>query len=138
MLDPTGPGASGTEPQPAQQAVRGHSGRARNDVNGSVNRTTRNFPDSVVVSRRGAVTLMHACLRAKLTALADQAGGSAQRVLRLVFLTEKLSIDAGELTDKGVLNQRNILRRHSALVDQLYAVAPGESVIRVIPGAGHK
>jgi feruloyl-CoA synthase len=81
---------------------------------------------------------MHARLRAKLTALADQAGGSAQRVLRLVFLTEKLSIDAGELTDKGVLNQRNILRRHSALVGQLYADAPGENVIRVIPEVGHK
>jgi hypothetical protein len=39
-------------------------------------------------------------------------------VLRLAFLTEKLSIDAGELTDKGVLNQRHILRRHSALVEQ--------------------
>jgi len=76
---------------------------------------------------------MHARLRAKLTALADQAGGSAQRVLRLVFLTEKLSIDAGELTDKGVLNQRHILRRHSALVEQLYADAPGDRVIRVIP-----
>lgn len=78
---------------------------------------------------------MHARLRAKLTALADQAGGSAQRVLRLMFLTAKLSIDGGELTDKGVLNQRNILRRHSALVEQLYADAPGDRVIRVIPGA---
>jgi hypothetical protein len=45
-------------------------------------------------------------------------------VLRLAFLTEKLSIDAGELTDKGVLNQRHILRRHSALVEQLYADPP--------------
>jgi feruloyl-CoA synthase len=76
---------------------------------------------------------MHARLRAKLTALADQAGGSAQRVLRLAFLTEKLSIDAGELTDKGVLNQRHILRRLSALVEQLYADPPGDRVIRVIP-----
>jgi len=59
---------------------------------------------------------MHACLRAKLMALADQPGGSAQRVLRLVFLTEKLSIDAGELTDKGVLNQRNILPHTSVLL----------------------
>jgi hypothetical protein len=31
-------------------------------------------------------------------------------VLRLAFLTDKLSIDAGELTDKGVLNQRHILK----------------------------
>jgi feruloyl-CoA synthase len=78
---------------------------------------------------------MHARLHAKLTALADQAGGSAQRVLRLVFLTEKLSIDAGERAVKGVLNQRNILRRHSGLVEQLYADAPGDGVIHVIPGA---
>jgi feruloyl-CoA synthase len=76
---------------------------------------------------------MHTRLRAKLTALADQAGGSAQRVLRLAFLTEKLSIDAGELTDKGVLNQRHILRRLSALVEQLYADPPGDRVILVIP-----
>jgi feruloyl-CoA synthase len=77
---------------------------------------------------------LHARLRAKLTALADHAGGSAQRVLRLMFLTAKLSIDGGELTDKGGLNQRNILRRHSALVGQLYADAPGDRVIHVIPG----
>jgi 4-hydroxy-3-polyprenylbenzoate decarboxylase len=32
MLDPTGPDASRTEPQQPQQAVRGHSGRARNGV----------------------------------------------------------------------------------------------------------
>jgi feruloyl-CoA synthase len=54
-------------------------------------------------------------------------------VLRLAFLTEKLSIDAGELTDKGVLNQRHILRRLSALVEQLYADPPGDRVILVTP-----
>ena len=70
-------------------------------------------------------------LRAKLTAMAQQASGSAQRVLRLAFLTEKLTIDAGDVTDKGVLNQRNILRRHSALVEQMYADAPGAHVICV-------
>src|SRR5258708_33880283 len=58
MLDPTDPDASRTEPQQAQQAVRGHSGRARNGVNGRVNQTTGNLPDSVVVSHRGAVTLV--------------------------------------------------------------------------------
>src|SRR5258708_37337608 len=35
---------------------------------------------------------MHARLRAKLTALADQAGGSPQQVLRLMLLTAKPSI----------------------------------------------
>jgi feruloyl-CoA synthase len=70
-------------------------------------------------------------LRAKLTAMAQQASGSAERVLRLAFLTGKLSIDSGDVTDKGVLNQRNILRHHSALVEQMYADAPGAHVICV-------
>ena len=53
-------------------------------------------------------------LRAKLMKLATEAQGSAQRVLRFAFLTEKLSIDTGELTDKGAISQRMILRRHAA------------------------
>jgi feruloyl-CoA synthase len=68
-------------------------------------------------------------VRAKLTALAAEASGSAQRVLRVAFLTDKLSIDTGELTDKGVISQRNILRRHAALIEQLYADNPPDHVI---------
>ncbi len=69
MFDPTGPDASRTEPQQAQQAVRGHSGRARNGMNGRVNQTTRNLPDSVVVSQRGAVTLVRLSRPAKRNAI---------------------------------------------------------------------
>jgi feruloyl-CoA synthase len=68
-------------------------------------------------------------LRIKLTALAAEASGSAQRVLRFAFLAQELSIDTGELTDKGVISQRNILRRHAALIEQLYADSPAEQVI---------
>jgi feruloyl-CoA synthase len=68
-------------------------------------------------------------VRAKLMALAAEASGSAQRVLRFAFLTEKLSIDTGELTDKGVISQRNILRRHAAWIEQLYADSPADHVI---------
>jgi feruloyl-CoA synthase len=70
-------------------------------------------------------------IRTKLATLARDATGSAQRVLRLAFLTGKLSIDAGELTDKGALNQRTILRHRSAEVDDLYAEVPPEHVISV-------
>jgi feruloyl-CoA synthase len=68
-------------------------------------------------------------LRAKLAVLKAEAGGSAQRVLRFAFLTEKLSIDTGELTDKGVISQRNILRRHAGLIEWLYAHDAGDQVI---------
>ena len=72
-------------------------------------------------------------LRVKLTALAAIAGGSAQRVLRFAFLTDKLSIDAGELTDKGLVSQRTILRRHAPLIETLYADNPADHVICLRP-----
>jgi feruloyl-CoA synthase len=78
---------------------------------------------------------IRARLHSKLTALAAEASGSAQRVLRFAFLTEKLSIDTGELTDKGVLSQRNVLRRHAALVEKLYAESPSDDVICLNPAA---
>jgi feruloyl-CoA synthase len=68
-------------------------------------------------------------VRAKLMALTAKASGSAQRVSRFAFLAEKLSIDTGELTDKGVVSQRNMLRRHAALIEKLYADIPADYVI---------
>jgi feruloyl-CoA synthase len=70
-----------------------------------------------------------ASVRAKLTALAKQATGSSQRVLRLSFLTRSLSIDAGELTEKGSISQRGILRRHADLIEKLYADKPADNII---------
>jgi hypothetical protein len=39
------------------------------------------------------------------------------------------SIDAGEITDKGYVNQRATLERRSALVDRLYAEPSDPDVI---------
>ncbi len=72
---------------------------------------------------------VQARVRAKLMALTAEASGSAQRVLRFAFLAEKLSIDTGELTDKGAISQRNILRRHAAMIEKLYADRPADHVI---------
>jgi enoyl-CoA hydratase/carnithine racemase len=80
MLDPTGPDASRTEPQKVQQAVRGHSGRARNGSNGRVNQTTRNLPDSVVVSQRGAVTLVRLSRPTKRNAIDAEMIADIERV----------------------------------------------------------
>jgi feruloyl-CoA synthase len=68
-------------------------------------------------------------VRAKLIALAKQATGSSQRVLRLSFLTRPLSIDAGELTEKGSVSQRGIVQRHADLVEELYANKPADNII---------
>ncbi|MGH7006094.1 MAG: hypothetical protein ACREIP_19295, partial [Alphaproteobacteria bacterium] len=55
--------------------------------------------------------------------------GSSQRVARVLLMAEPPNIDAGEITDKGYLNQRAILARRAVLVERLYAEPPGEDVV---------
>ena len=58
-----------------------------------------------------------------------QATGSASRVERILLLAEPPSIDAGEITDKGSLNQRAVLQRRAAEAAALYD-PESEAVIR--------
>ena len=58
-------------------------------------------------------------LRRRLLSL--QSSGSSNRVARAIALDQPPSLDAGEMTDKGTINQRAVLRRRAALVDELYA-----------------
>ena len=44
-------------------------------------------------------------------------------------MTEPPSIDAGEITDKGYVNQRAGLARRADLVERLYADPPGDDVM---------
>ncbi len=59
-------------------------------------------------------------------ALWQQGTGSATRVARALVLVEPPSLDRGEITDKGSINQRAVLQHRAELVDALYAgAAPG-------------
>lgn len=53
--------------------------------------------------------------------LAGQGTGSANRITRALILTEPLSMDKGEVTDKGSVNQHAILKHRAALVEAMYA-----------------
>ncbi len=55
--------------------------------------------------------------------------GSASRVERLLLLSEPPSLDAGEITDKGYVNQRACLARRAADIARLYAEAPDAGII---------
>jgi len=57
--------------------------------------------------------------------------GSSMRVARLMLLAEPPSMDAGEITDKGYVNQRAVLARRADQVEQLYAPNPSDEVIVV-------
>jgi feruloyl-CoA synthase len=55
--------------------------------------------------------------------------GSAARIERLAVLARPAGLDAGELTDKGYINQRQVLKNRSALVELLYQQPPAGGVI---------
>ncbi len=80
-----------------------------------------------------SAVLGHAGVRGRLGALlatfAAGGTGSATRLVRAILLEDPPSLDAGEVTDKGSLNQRAILDRRQSLVDDLYAEAPPSHVI---------
>jgi feruloyl-CoA synthase len=50
-----------------------------------------------------------------------QSTGSSNRIARALALEEPPSLDAGELTDKGSINQRAVLSRRAAVVEELYS-----------------
>ena len=58
------------------------------------------------------------------------ATGSANRVTRLLLLAEPPSIDLGEVTDKGSINQRAVLQHRDDLVQALYDTTTQHTVIQ--------
>jgi feruloyl-CoA synthase len=63
----------------------------------------------------------------------NSAAGSAARIERLVLLTQPADLDAGEITDKGYVNQREVLRRRASLVELAYTDPPPAEVIVAEP-----
>lgn len=55
--------------------------------------------------------------------------GRSTRVERLLLMTEPPSIDAGEITDKGYVNQRRTLERRRVLVERLFEDPAPDDVI---------
>lgn len=70
-------------------------------------------------------------LAGKLAAGKPAEGGSATRVRRFVLLVEPPSAEDNEITDKGYLNQRAILRRRAGDVAMLYGGVDHPRVGRV-------
>ncbi|MGE5793181.1 MAG: feruloyl-CoA synthase [Bacteroidota bacterium] len=80
-----------------------------------------------------ADVLAQPAVRAKFQALLDafarEATGSSTRIARTILLDAPPSIDASEITDKGSINQRAVLKNRAALVDELYADAASARTI---------
>jgi feruloyl-CoA synthase len=67
--------------------------------------------------------------RERLAGFLATATGSSNRITRAILVDTPLSIDRGEVTDKGSINQRAVLEHRSGLIDALYSPTPTADVI---------
>ena len=73
--------------------------------------------------------LIRDAFRERLTKFLSEATGSSTKITRAVLLDTPLSIDRGEVTDKGSINQRAVLDHRAGLIDELYSPTPPSRVI---------
>lgn len=85
--------------------------------------------DTATLAQVMAAPAVRRELGARLNSLARTSTGSSNLIRCALVMLEQPSLDLGEMTDKGSINQRMVLRNHAAAVDRLYAAAPGEDVI---------
>lgn len=66
-----------------------------------------------------------------LRAMRINGSGSSMFASQALLMTEPPSVEAGEITDKGYINQRLVLSRRAHLVNALYATEPEQAVIKL-------
>ena len=98
-------------------------------------RRMANLPDDMPFPE----VLHHPTVRAFFQVLADRlwrdSTGSASRVARIHVLAEPPAIDAGEVTDKGSINQRAVLSHRASLVEALYEGTAADPFL-ILPNRG--
>jgi feruloyl-CoA synthase len=72
---------------------------------------------------------IRAAFRERLIGFLATSTGSSTRITRAALIDTPLSIDRGEVTDKGSINQRAVLDHRSGLIEELYAPSPAAHVI---------
>lgn len=77
-------------------------------------------------------------VRQGMAAMMKAGGGSSTFPARAMLMAEPPSVEAGEITDKGYINQRMVRTRRADLVDFLYSDVPDKSIITVHSATGHE
>jgi feruloyl-CoA synthase len=81
------------------------------------------------IAATAADPLIRDAFRERLARFLAASTGSSTRITRAILLDTPLSIDRGEVTDKGSINQRAVLDHRASLIEELYAPMPGAHVI---------
>jgi feruloyl-CoA synthase len=73
--------------------------------------------------------LIREAFRERFAGFFASSTGSSTRITRALLLDAPLSIDRGEVTDKGSINQRAVLEHRQHLIETLYSPTPVAAVI---------
>ncbi|MGE6339432.1 AMP-binding protein, partial [Acidovorax sp. NPDC077664] len=94
-------------------------------------RTLSDLPESASLHEVLASAPVQQHFQQVLDKLAAESTGSATRVARAHLMAEPPSLDKGEVTDKGSINQRAVLQHRADVVDALHGgTLPGTLVPR--------
>jgi feruloyl-CoA synthase len=78
------------------------------------------MPDSAPLADVLAAPAVLAKFQEVVNELSANSTGSANRIARMCLLSEPPTIDKGEITDKGSINQRSVLHHRADTVDALH------------------
>ena len=84
------------------------------------------------IAATAADRLIRDAFRERFAKFLATSTGSSTRITRAILLDVPLSIDRGEVTDKGSINQRAVLEHRSQLIEILYSPTPPALVITLI------
>jgi feruloyl-CoA synthase len=79
-----------------------------------------NLPDTATLADVAAHPQLRSAMQAMLSGLDKTSTGSATRISRALLLDTPPSIDLGEITDKGSINQRAVLAARALVVEAMY------------------
>jgi feruloyl-CoA synthase len=84
-------------------------------------------PDGLAATASDPV--IREAFRERLVKFLAASTGSSTRITRAVLLDTPLSIDRGEVTDKGSINQRAVLEHRAGLIEAPYSPTPAAHMI---------
>jgi feruloyl-CoA synthase len=91
------------------------------------------LPANAALAELAVQPKLRAALQSALDRLFTEATGSASRITRFLVVTSAPSLDKGEITDKGSLNQRAMLAGYAAQVERLHAPEAAQDLEIIFP-----
>jgi len=87
------------------------------------------LPADTTVAQVLAHPIVHSFFQGLADRLWREGTGGANRVARMHVLVEPPSMETGEVTDKGSINQRAVLKQRAAIVEALYAGTDAQAIL---------